>query len=251
MKFKEALKIIEEENLNHIQVNDIAGKRLYDLSAANGAEASQKLQDKENVLSEFGRVSFRLANDKIKAASWRDAYQWPVTFHNSNGDPKPVQENNNRIGNIPMGYISQGEADLKAQLLGLQTQIEYDKKFVELEKKINDSKTKESAIERIFDKYFPMLGMVFDVDKDKLNNMYLLSQMGNAVKNPQTIAGPDKNVLQVQTDQTEAELEKGIQTNLENLAAKVGYPAILNFLQVLNDKPEFLQTLINMAKNFK
>jgi hypothetical protein len=237
MNFDDSIKLIGDQKLNHLKVLDPEGKKVFDLHGSTPDDLISQLQSYENILRTYGRLKFLAATEGIYKQNWKDALTWNIVFGNTPVSPSPAP----LAGAVPAGYISASEAALMAQVKELTLQSAYDKRFAELEKKIEEKDNSG------FEKYMPMAGLFLDLDEKKIQNMMALAGLQSAINGKGALAGPP----QVQTTVEEAELIQNIQKEMEQLSQKVEVKTIYEFLKVLNEKPEFMKTLTQMAQTFK
>jgi len=254
MTFQDAIKLIEDGKYNHLKIVDPEGKKIMELNAESSDSLIAQLDSYKQVLSTYGRIKFLAANESIFKQNWKDPFTWNVVF--TNASPlTPVAS----IGSVPAGYVSANEAALAAQVESLKKQIEMDKRFSDLEQKIKE-KDNEGIMQ-----YLPMLGLAMDLPEKKLNSMLALGQI-HGLMNGKTVPGlaglgangamkteaewRDQVKPVVSGTDEEKKLIVTINTELEELCKKVEMANVAEFLKTLNAKPEFLATLINMAKNF-
>jgi hypothetical protein len=250
MRFSEALELLKDGKYTNVQVTDSDGKRLLDCEGLTSETLILKLEQFKPQLSSYGRVRFKVATEAIKRANWKDAYVWDVNFI---GDYSGVSSNNELKPFSPgIGFISQNEATLMSQLEGLKKEMEFNKRFDELNKKLED---KKSFNVKEFLPLAPMLSLFFDIKPDK---MLQFSQMAGAMNATQNtthtgIAGliPTDKKTTVKGTPEEQALILSINDNLEKLSEKVSVEKIEEFIRTLNDKPEFLTMLLNMASSYK
>lgn len=243
MTFDDAIKLMEDGKYTHLKVVDTDGRRVLDLEGETNTTLIEKLKPYQNILSSYGKVKFILATDSIFKQNWKDAYNWTVTFTGANATP---QINTQQMGGFGSGMVSQSEALLMAQLAGMQKQLEFNEKFAELNRKIDATKNNSP-----YDKYLPLLGMFTDIDEQKLKNMMLLSSISGGGQNFQQINGLNDATKHVVGTDEEKKLVEEVEKELEKLTEKVHISSIHEFLKALNDNPTFLDTLTQMAKNFK
>jgi hypothetical protein len=243
MKFEQALKLIEEQNILFVKVEDFNKKRLVNLEASTAPQLVVKLTQYRDSLSGYGKVIFICADEKIKNSSWRDAYNWQVTV----SDIAPqINLNASHSGIVPPGYVSALEASLQAQLGEMKVKAELNQRMADLEAKL--SKPASSADE-IF-KFFPMLGLFMDIDEKKITQMMGLAQLSTAMNNP-TPVNTGVNGLQektvgatkVETTKEEEEMLDKIEDSIVSLTGKVPMEDILLLINKLNEKPELAKTL--------
>lgn len=244
MTFEDAIKLIQDAKITHLKVLDTDGKKLMELNADSADSVIAQLEGYKNIMASNGRVKFVAANDSIYNQKWRDAYTWTIVF--STTTPTVISAPSG-IGGIPTGYVSQNEASLMAKLEALTMQINFDKKFSELEKKLDLNKGDD------FEKYLPFAGLLMDIDPKKLETMTALAGMQAAMngKNQQGLAGLQEKKDLVQTTVEEKEQIMVINNELEKLSEKVAVSKIAEFIKALNDKPQFLDTLIAMSQAHK
>lgn len=248
MTFNDALQLIDDGNkYKYLRVFDTEGKRLLDLDADNNLLLREKLATYRTILSTYGKVKIQVATESIYKQNWKDAFSWNVTF-NEVATQTP-QLNVPTLNGPPAGFISNNEALLMAQIAGLNKQMEFDREMQKLRAEISASKNNGGS----FEKYLPMLGMFMDLDENKIKNMMLLSSMngGGFQQHHGGINGPPQQTNSVAGTDEEKQTIENINKQLELLAEKVHAKSIEQFLVVLNQKPEFLNTLIQMAQNFK
>ena len=243
MIYEDAIKLIEQLNIVALKVLDTNGKRLFDIKE----DTFKALVDKVNVwkptLMQYGRVKFMAATESIFKQNWKDAYQWDITF---NGNTDSVQTSNNFMGAVPSGYISIQQAMLMSELEKVKAQSELDKKFSDLEKKLQTNQG--------WEKYLPMLGMFIDLDEKKLNNMAALCQMngmmnGSATLPTQNAAGvAGLNDVKVQGTPAEKEKIEQLEKNLEDLSNSIGVDKLAELVKLLNEKPQYADMALNFAK---
>lgn len=244
MKFNEALELIKDGKYTNITVTDTDGKRLIDVEGLTPETLINKLEQFKNQLQSYGRVKFRVATEQIKKANWKDAYHWDVNFmgdysgNNTLNEIKPF--------NPGIGFISQNEASLMSQLEGLKKEIEYNKKFDEINKKLED---KDNNSIKQFMPLVPLLGLFMEIKPEKMQQMASMAQIAGHMSQPTGIAGliPTDNNTIVKGTKEEVELINSINNNLEILSEKVPIEKIEEFIRTLNEKPEFLTMLLQMA----
>lgn len=248
MTLDDTIRLIQDGKIQHLKIVDSEGKKVFDFNGSTVDDLISQIQQYKNILASYGRVKFVAANEAVYKQNWRDAYQWTVIFNNTKeAAPSAPQQSNN---GIPSGFISQNEAQLLADLKALQMQRETDLKLAEMQKQI-DNKEKDSS--EGIEKYLPMLGMIMDIDEKKLSNMIALAGLQNAMNGKSTgIAGPPTEIQNaVKGTEEEKQMIEAINKQMELLSHKVQLSSICEFLKVLNEKPEFLKSLMDMAANFK
>lgn len=248
MTFNDALRLIDDGNkYRYLRVFDTEGKRILDLDADNNLLLRERLEQYRTILSTYGKVKIQIATESIYKQNWKDAFNWNVTFNESATQTPAI--NVPTLGGPPAGYVSSNEALLMAQIAGLNKQMEFQLEMQKLRNEMSAMKNGGGS----FDKYLPMLGMFMDLDETKIKNMMLLSSMnggGFSQQHNTGINGPPQQNSVAGTDEEKQTIEN-INKQLELLAEKVHAKSIEQFLVVLNQKPEFLNTLIQMAQNFK
>ena len=248
MKFEQALKLIEEQNILFVKVEDFNKKRLVNLDATTAPQLILKLQQYRDSLSGYGKVIFICADEKIKNSSWRDAYNWQVTV----SDIAP-QTNLPLTGHglVPPGYVSSLEATLTAELAALKLQTTFQKQMHDLEAKFTKP---ASAADDVF-KFMPLLGLFMDIDEKKMTQMMGLAHLSSAMNGTpaNTTQQTGINGLQekkeaatgttVETTKEEEEMLDKIENSIVELTGKVPMADILAFIEKLNQKPELAATL--------
>jgi len=243
MTFEDTIKLIPDLKIHHVKIVDTAGKKVMELNGESPENLLTQLEGYRSILSTSGRLKFIAANESMFKQNFKDAYNWDVVFtaasHSNNSTPTTLTH-------APSGYVSSNEANLLAELKALQMQRDFDLKLVELNKKIDDKGSDG------FDKYLPMLGMIVDIDDKKMKNMMALGALQSSMNgSPATgLAGLEKKP-HVQTTVEEKELINNLNDEMGKLAQKVDLSAIVEFVKTLNDKPEFLTLLLQMAKTHK
>jgi len=244
MIFKDAIQLIQDGNYTNIKVTDTNGKRVLDVEGETSQSLIEKLQAYKQQLCSFGRVNFMVATDAIKKANWKDAYVWPVTFGGE------MQSNSPALFSPGQGFVSEREAMLMGELSGLRKEVEWNKRFDEINKKLDEKNSDE------FSKFLPllpMLGLFVDIKPEKMQAMAALSQMAGAMTQKPGMAGliPTDSKTVVKGTDEEVKCIKSINDNLEKLSEKVPVDKIDEFIKTLNEKPEFLTMLMQMASNYK
>lgn len=247
MNFEQACKLIEEQEITHLKIEDFNKKRLLSLSDETAPQLIVKLQAFQDALSGYGKVIFICADDKCYRSSWRDALHWQVTISNINPIASPganLTPNNA----IPHGYVSASEAMLQAKIAELTLQMNFEKRFAELEKK---NGVKPSTADELL-KYMPMLGLVMDIDEKKLTQMMGLASLQNTMQSgngtqQNGIAGLGDKIqetkLTVETTEAENQTLDKIENSLVELTTKVPMDDILLLIDTLNKKPQLVNTL--------
>lgn len=244
MNLQDAITLIGDRKVLHLKVVDTDGKRVMDLDGSNSDDLIAQLQQYENILKSYGRLKFVAGTEAILKQNWKDAYCWNIVFSGATPQsPTPIP----LLGAVPPGYISAREAELLAQVKELGLKAEYDKRFADLEK--NLEKKLEDRSDDGFMKYMPMAGLFMDLDEKKVSNMMALAGLQNAMSGKPGLAGPPAPTTHTTVE--EAELIQNINKEMEQLSTKVDVKNIYEFLKVLNEKPEFLTSLTQMAANFK
>lgn len=247
MTFDQACNLIQEQDIKYLKIEDFNKRRLLSLSDETAPQLVQKLQAFKDSLSGYGKVIFICADEKCKNSSWRDALHWQVTI--SSVTPIVQPGANMQIpGAIPAGYISASEALMQAKIAELTLQMNFEKRFAEMEKKHG---VKPSTADEIL-KYMPMLGLVMDIDEKKLTQMMGLASLqstmqGGSNSQQNGIAGLGDKIqetkLTVETTEAENQTLDKIENNLAELATKVSMDDILLLIETLNKKPQLVNTL--------
>lgn len=243
MKFEQALKLIEEQDILFVKVEDFNKKRLLSLDAKTAPQLVIKLNQYRDTLASYGKVIFVCADEKIKNSSWRDALHWQVSV----SDIQP-QLNLPITSGAPAGYVSSSEADLRAKLAELNLEMRLNKQMAELEKRvIKPASAADDAM-----KFMPILGLFMDIDEKKITQMMGLASLSNAMNGTGTntttpgIAGlpkPKQDGATVEaTPEEQAVLDK-IDDELEGLLEKIPSADFLALVKKLNEKPELANTL--------
>ena len=245
MKFEQALKLIEEQDILFVKIEDFNKKRLLALDAKTAPQLVIKLNQYKDSLASYGKVIFICADEKIKNSSWRDALHWQVSVSDiapQSNLPLPGQ------GVVPPGYISANEATLQAQIAGLTMQMNFQKQMADLEKRVTKP---ASSADEIF-KFMPMLGLFMDIDQKKIEQMMGLASLSGAMNGNNTtqsnagIAGLNEKKKESATVETtpeeEAVLDK-IDDEIIELTGKIPMEDVLVFIKKLNEKPELAKTL--------
>lgn len=244
MKFEQALKLIEEQDILFVKVEDFNKKRLLSLDAKTAPQLVIKLNQYRDTLASYGKVIFVCADEKIKNSSWRDALHWQVSV----SDIQPQLNLPVHSGGAPAGYVSATEAALQAKLAELNLEMKLNKQMAELEKRV--SKPASMADDAM--KFMPMLGLLMDIDEKKMTQMMGLAHLSNAMNGTGTnantgIAGlaDKKNETSATVETTpeeEAVLDK-IDDEIISLTGKIPMEDVLAFIKKLNEKPELAATL--------
>jgi hypothetical protein len=239
ISFDNVIKLIEEQDLKHIKVIDATGKKLYQLETAHQVgETIQNLKEKKEMFAMYGRVNFICADDAIKRGNWTNAFHYMVMFP---GGEIQAQNNQMQMGAIPKGYVSAGEAELRAELNALKIGIEFQKKFDELNRKLEEKEKKNDSED--FSKYLPMIGAVAKILKG--------GSLTDAMQGMAGIETQQKPTLTKMSEQT-LSIEKQVeQVNIviTELGNKIGLEKLHILVKTLNDKPELADGLINLINN--
>lgn len=246
MKFEQALKLIEEQDILFVKIEDFNKKRLLALDAKTAPQLVIKLNQYKDSLASYGKVIFICADEKIKNSSWRDALHWQVSVSDiapQSNLPLPG------VGVVPPGFVSATEATLQAQLAGLKMQMDFQKQMADLEKRVTKP---ASSADEIF-KFMPMLGLFMDIDEKKMTQMMGLAHLSSAMNGSPTttnangIAGLKEKKSETTTTveatpEEEAMLDK-IDDEIIELTGKIPMEDVLAFIKKLNEKPELAKTL--------
>lgn len=245
MKFEQALKLIEEQDILFVKIEDFNKKRLLALDAKTAPQLVIKLNQYKDSLASYGKVIFICADEKIKNSSWRDALHWQVSVSDiapQSNLPLPG------VGVVPPGFVSATEATLQAQLAGLKMQMDFQKQMADLEKRVTKP---ASSADEIF-KFMPMLGLFMDIDQKKIDQMMGLASLSSAMNNGTTQSNAGISGLKEKkqeatatvetTPEEEAVLDK-IDDEIIELTGKIPMEDILAFIKKLNEKPELAKTL--------
>lgn len=243
MKFEQALKLIEEQDILFVKVEDFNKKRLLALDAKTAPQLVIKLNQYRDTLASYGKVIFVCADEKIKNSSWRDALHWQVSV----SDIQPQLNLPDSGNKVPSGYVSASEAALQAKLAEMNLKFELSKQMAELEKRVTKP---ASSADEIF-KFMPMLGLFMDIDEKKMTQMMGLAQLSSAMNGSGTAASTGISGLKEKTQEAatvettpeeEAVLDK-IDDEIISLTGKIPMEDVLAFIKKLNEKPELAKTL--------
>ncbi len=247
MDFAKAIELLKDGNYTNVRVFDIGNKKILDLEGASSELLIDQLEKYKDTMASFGKVTFHVATAAQKAQNWKDFFSWPVTFSGAAGNnlPSPYPTH------MP-GYISATEANLMAQLEGMKKENEFNKRFDELNKKLDD---KDNFVK--YAPLLPLLGLFIDIKPEKQAAMASLASLAGAMNNNNNTVQTGINGL-VPTNKAEvkgtAEEQaqiKSINDNLEKLSEKIPVASIEEFIRTLVEKPEFLTMLMTMSKQFK
>lgn len=249
MNFDEALKIIDDKDYTHVRVIDTGNRRVMDVEKDSGVKTAEELRQYQSHLQSFGRVTFIVANADIVKQKWQNAYHWPVTFA---GMASSSVNNSPMVTTSIPGMISANEALLQAQIAELKLKAEWERKLDELKKELEPKKGHQ--IDQ-FLKFLPLLPLVIDLKPEKVEQLNSLGALyaamnGNAPQ-PQMQGMAGIQELKVQSTPEEEKLIDEIDDGIVALSEKVKLESIRDFIQALNAKPELLQTLTQLAQNFK
>jgi len=252
MTFDEVKNYIKEFKIQNLKVTDINGKKIMEFIQEHSPEnIISKLQTYAPSLQTYGRVNFIAANDTQYKQNWKDCYSWPVVFSGISNHLTVQEQPKQQIG-----FVSQNEATLMAQVQSMQLQMDFYKKFAELEAKL--ATPKEDKYERLIDKYFPIIGpmMGLKMDPDQMQQMMAMYQLQNAMNGKTNMA--QQNTTQgmagiqhtptLQQTEEEKKTEQEIVNEMCALSQKTTDQNILSLLKGLNQKPELIQMALNFLQ---
>lgn len=252
MSFDEVCKMIVDFNVPYIKVNDINGKRVFQIDDCDTPQATcEKLKQYQAILATCGKITIIGATEGIKKQSWKDAYNWIVTF----GVPSSTtaQTNMPLINPMMNGYVSMDHANLIGKLAGLEQSFELQKQILELKNQIV-----MGAQPQGFEKYLPMLGMFMDVSPEKMQNMMMFANMQSLMngKAPAQLAGFEQkkgepNKVELKGTPEEVALMQSITVEMDKLSDKTSLANIDFLLKTLNENPAQIEILMNLAKGMK
>lgn len=247
MTFDQAITLIREGKHLALKIEDADNRRILDLKGTSAEDLISKLEMYRDLLSSYGRIKILAATEAIERQNWKGAYSWIVTFSTTPQTAAGIGAH--PAGFPPSHYVSANEAMLMAKLEGLQRQVEFDKRFAELTKKLEGGNT--------IDKFLPFLPLLVDMPADKINNMMAMAQMQglqNGTIQPPTgvagMAGLQEKKSEVQTTVQEKNMIDGINDEMGKLSEKVDLSVILETIKKLNEKAEVRDMFFQMAKNF-
>lgn len=254
MTFDEVKKCIVDFKVQNIKVVDINGKKIMEFTQEHSPEnLVSKLESYLTTLQSYGRLNFICANETQYKQNWKDCYNWTVVFGGSI-TPTIIPEQPKQ----QIGYVSQNEAALMAQVQTMQLQMQFFEKIKELEAKLNAPK--ENDYERLIDKYFPLiaakLGITFDAES--MNQMMGMYQLQNAMKgnaNPMVQQNNSNNGINgikheptIHQTEEEKQVEQEIVNEMLALSQKTSDQNILALLKGLNAQPGYIDMALNFIK---
>jgi hypothetical protein len=157
IKFDDAINMMRDAKAPYVRIMDARGKKVYEFSEYNNVEATiDALEKYRSALENMGRLSFVVADDKIKASNWQNAYHWDVVMTGSNSTQQ------NASNGHMNGYMSIREVELTNQLHRLQMEMDFDKRLREMQPKNEGFNIGE---------LFNLLPLVMDIDPKKIQAM--------------------------------------------------------------------------------
>lgn len=255
MTFDEVKKCIIDFKVLNLKVTDTQGKKLMEfINELSPESLNMKLDGYLGTLQTYGAVKFIAANETQYKQNWKDCYNWHVTFTGISHNATLMQQH---TPTHQIGFVSSNEATLMAQVKVMEMQMEFNKKMMELEQKLNTPK--EHHYERLADKYGPLLMAMAGVklDPDQVQQMMGWYQLQNAMngKNPMVqqnnnnpgIAGIKQEPVLQQTKE-EQELELKIVNEMNALRETLSDDKILKLVTALKMNPGVADTLLGMIK---
>jgi hypothetical protein len=249
MNFEQALTLIEEQAIVHVVVETFNKDRVLTVSEETPPQVAEKLRGYKDFISPLSKVIFVAATKSQRDANLKGAAKWQVMTNDL-----PIVSHTGTPTHT--GYISPKENDLQMQLLKLQNDVALNKRIDELEKKYEGKKGNEMGD---WMKMLPLLGLVLEIKPDKLQAINALSGLVNGmngnIQQPAIngISGPENNNNGATVEMTEAEEKQwdAVDEGIVELSKKVPVEKIQMFLDTLNKKPEFLDTLITLSQTHK
>ncbi len=201
IKFDDAINMMRDAKAAHVRIMDARGKKVYEFTEFNNVEATiDQLNKYRNALENMGRLSFVVADDKIKASNWQNAYHWDVVMTGSN-------TNNNLQPTHMSGYMSIREVELTNELHRLKMKMEFDEQL--------RAHTKDDGF-KIGD-IFNLLPLVMDIDPKKIQAMNAMRGITGTQTHTQGIAGSETQQPNLTVQMTKEEA----QAKLDAIGAKI------------------------------
>lgn len=240
-KLDEIINLIRDMNTPYLKIHDGRNNLLYTIdSGDSGAEESiNKLQKLKDFFTPYGRVNITAATPTMKKQSWANAFKWELDFFNTGNANLPVPQNFNFA---QPGMMSIREAELLAENKQLKADQEWNRRFDELNKKIDGAKKEDQFL-----KYLPMAGLVLDIDQKRIDAVMKLASLGNAMGGGQQgMAGLNNTQQQIKTtvEGTPEEKIKMVEKLMSELSSKVEIDKIIVLLTGLNNNPAFADQAI-------
>lgn len=242
IRFNEAITFIREQKLTCIKILGLDGKRIAQYTDADCTTEGlcAYLSSKKSMLAPYELVQFVVTDHEGKAGNWTKAFTWQVrTNTNSNSDH--VEDGNNVI---KTGNISMREAGLMAELAALKLEIQYNKRFDELNAKLEGQGDMFGG----FDKLIPLLP-IFVNDTAKIEKII---QLAGVMNNKQPAFTGMAGTTEMSSQKTQDELNaqyKVIQDNINELVKVCGIDKVDKLIQMVKNKPELVDTALNFLNN--
>lgn len=245
MTYEEVKNHIRELKVLHVKVIDVQGKKILEFIGELSPEnLINKIDCFQSSLQSWGRVTFIAATETQYKQNWKDCFQWPVVF---NAAVVTTNNHSPQIGAMPSGFISQSEAMLMAENAKLKLEMDFNKRFSDLEAKINGKDSKEGDIERLFDKYghfiLPKLGINMappTPSADELVKLYHYKAMMEGNNGMAGLYSGTKNGAKVEATEEEKKQIAEIESELDKLSEKTSVDNIRDLIKGLNENPQFI-----------
>lgn len=245
MTYEHILKLITEHQIIAVKIDDYKGKLILRFDEQTPAQLIHKLQMYEDTLTGYGRIVIQAADEASTKKLWRDSFTWEVEFWSMGG------RNNNNAPPVQHGMISATEADLKLQLMKMQQEHAFEKKFAELEAKLSKKGNDDSDLM----KYVPLLGLIMKIPEDKLAQMNTLGKVFGGDKNTQSTGvngmGSLKENPELKATPEEEKIYDEIEDEIVSLSGKVELTTIRDFMRKLNEDPALIDKLKILVETFK
>jgi len=128
IKFEDIPQLMKELNTPNLRIRDTNDNLIFTIENKSVDPTVKKLKEICNTLKSYGRIYITAATENVKAARYKNAFEWEVTFSDTPS-----------IAAAPQTVVSSSNdkllQDLQMQLLNLKFEHEKEKQIAELKAK--------------------------------------------------------------------------------------------------------------------
>lgn len=239
--FEEIKELIKKCNTPYIQVKDAAGNKIISVETASVALTLRDFDAWENMLRSYGKLEVIGS----ETPNYKGAYKWILIFDKpANNQMSGMPQNFSGMNwGAPAGFVS--IEVMNEKIATLVKENEWNKKFAELEAKINNKKDPDQ-IEKMIG-YVPMIGSALGWGDEKIEKMVKYYAMSQGASKGMAFVPPKNTLTFKDVEQmTPEEKNAKIQSLLDSLGTKVSAEHMILLLEALDKKPELAEKAVSM-----